>query len=767
MGTNSVVPQRLSPPGVGQALRLAGAGMHVFPLIPGGKEPVIKGGRGCLDATTDPTTIYEWWTKYPDANIGTGCGPTGIVTIDVDVRNGKPGMANWQALCQGREIPPTLTVRTPSGGLHLYFRVPPTLNLGNTSGKLGEGIDTRGAGGYVVAPGSVLAGDEEPYAVVLDLPIAAMPQWLVDMLAQVEERPTPGPVRPVEPSGAPLVAEALARVYQHAQELTAAPEGQGTDTANRLAFEAGQYVGAGQADRAQVEEIMLSAIGGWGWRRPGDEQAMRRQIGKSITDGMASPRLWAPTPPRPVLPTLSLPLAVPLPVIGRRHHVLTRASAITPGLVSWLYEGRIAVGTLSLLAGRQGLGKSTFAYWMAARITRGELPGAYAGTPRAVLVCATEDSWEHVIIPRLMAAGADLELVHRVEVATDDHDPQPLDLPVDVDALRAAIEETDAVAVLLDPLLSRVSARLDTHKDAEVRQALEPLTRLAAATLAAILGVMHLNKAGGTEPLTAVMGSTAFSAVARSVSMIVPDPDNDDQRLFATVKNNLGRTDLPTLRFRIESRPVKVAGTTTFVGGIEFTGESDLSIGEAMAETLAANGPSSRSSLQAASTWLEEYLTQHGGGASREQALAAGKELGHAGRTVERAMRQHPKITSERSGMPARAMWILNDDGARPSSSAKGTVLLSRQSPGESSVLAEEEVTCTNAGGTGTVAEPVTPRRQPPARLAEPGADGRGTGLPAGAAGLCVECGGVNPHRYGPGCSAKCPTCLAASEPRT
>src|SRR4051812_7515384 len=86
----------------------------------------------------------------------------------------------------------------------------------------------------------------------------------------------------------------------------------------------------------------------------------------------------------------------------------TRAADIKPQPVRWLWPGRLAVGSLALLAGREGVGKSTIAYWLAARVTRGDLPGAYCGAPRQVAIVATEDSWAHTVVPRLKAAGADL-----------------------------------------------------------------------------------------------------------------------------------------------------------------------------------------------------------------------------------------------------------------------------------------------------------------------------------------------------------------------
>jgi hypothetical protein len=101
--------------------------------------------------------------------------------------------------------------------------------------------------------------------------------------------------------------------------------------------------------------------------------------------------------------------------------------------------------------------------------------------------------------------------------------------------------------------MSRFDSTLDTHKDAEVRLALEPLVRVADVTGAAILGLIHVNKSMSTDRLTTVMASRAFAAVARAVLFVMKDPDDETIRYFGQPKNNLGRTDLPTLTFRIES----------------------------------------------------------------------------------------------------------------------------------------------------------------------------------------------------------------------
>ena len=103
----------------------------------------------------------------------------------------------------------------------------------------------------------------------------------------------------------------------------------------------------------------------------------------------------------------------------QRTITLTPASSITVRPpVRWLEEDRLPLGTLGLLGGREGVGKTIYASTLTASITRRTLRGVYHGTPRAVIVAASEDSWEHTMVPRLMAAGANLDLVYRVDVET-------------------------------------------------------------------------------------------------------------------------------------------------------------------------------------------------------------------------------------------------------------------------------------------------------------------------------------------------------------
>ena len=69
--------------------------------------------------------------------------------------------------------------------------------------------------------------------------------------------------------------------------------------------------------------------------------------------------------------------------------------------MTWLWEERLPLGVFALVGGREGIGKSMLMYTLAADLTTGTLPGIYAGVPKGVIVCATEDSWSHTIVTAL------------------------------------------------------------------------------------------------------------------------------------------------------------------------------------------------------------------------------------------------------------------------------------------------------------------------------------------------------------------------------
>ena len=348
----------------------------------------------------------------------------------------------------------------------------------------------------------------------------------------------------------------------------------------------------------------------------------------------------------------------------RRTLHLTPATEISVRPIRWMWQDRIGLGTFALLGGREGVGKTIAAYTIAAMVTRGMLPGAYFGIPRAVIIAATEDSWEHTIVPRLMAAGADLAQIFRVDVVTSQGIDSSLSLPRDLPDLERVVRDVGAALIILDPLLSRLDTQLDTHKDAEVRIALEPLVTLANATDACVLGLIHVNKSASSDVLTLLMGSRAFAAVARSVLFVMVDPENEQGRLLGQPKNNLGRADLPTLAFRIEGALVATTSEgEVWTVKLEWLGETDRSIREVV--EAAAEVVGDRTATAEAADWLQDFLKSRDGVCDSALIHQEGRRAGHSKNAINRA-RQRLHVTSEARGFPRKAYWHLSLFPSRP-----------------------------------------------------------------------------------------------------
>jgi hypothetical protein len=172
-----------------KAPKYAEKGFSVFPVQPGEKRPC---GRlvpnGVKQATTDPQKVRDWWNGVPSANIGLATGT--VFVIDLDVKNDTDGIKEWERLrAENGGAPHTTAVRTPSGGIHLYYRAPASVEIKNSASELAPGVDVRGHGGYVVAPPSML-DDGGTYTFMKgSQKLADAPFWLVSMVRKDTDGP--------------------------------------------------------------------------------------------------------------------------------------------------------------------------------------------------------------------------------------------------------------------------------------------------------------------------------------------------------------------------------------------------------------------------------------------------------------------------------------------------------------------------------------------------------------------------------------------------
>ena len=281
---------------------------------------------------------------------------------------------------------------------------------------------------------------------------------------------------------------------------------------------------------------------------------------------------------------------------------LTRASAIVPRNTEWAWKGRIPLGAVTLTVGPGGLGKSTLIYDRIAKLTQGALEGDLFGTPVTVLIATAEDDPNAVVVPRLMAVGADLDRVYIVTL-THEEVVGDIELPRDIEQLGQRVAQKHAKFLFVDPLMAHISLRLDAHRDQHVRAVLGPLRRLGEEHGIAIVCTLHLNKRETADVLTRVGGSVGFGAAARSVLLLAKGKDapvedgtdeveetedtaDDGSRIMAHAKCNVGPLT-PSLQLRVNEKILTKAGpkgediiTSTIVWG----GEVSISAEKLLAE---------------------------------------------------------------------------------------------------------------------------------------------------------------------------------------
>lgn len=355
-----------------------------------------------------------------------------------------------------------------------------------------------------------------------------------------------------------------------------------------------------------------------------------------------------------------------------RGLVLRPASGIKIRPVRWLWDttpegapptshGRIPLYSLAIAAGPPGLGKSQFAVWMTARITRGELPGELYGKPRGVIYAAAEDSWAYTIAPRLVAAGADMDLVFHVTVQDTDHLYARLTLPVDTSRLAQEAERYSVALLVMDPLLSYIDKGVNDYRAAEVRAALEPLVAAADRHHFTILGLAHFTKAGAADPLARVAGSGAFGQLLRSlIAFAKEEGDNgaEDRFVMSLEKNNLGRLGLPSHEFTIQPVTIDTDEGPSHVSRFVLGDETTTSVRDVMRDESMPD--TNRGETNETVEWLRGYLTDQGGADLAADVKTAARKDGISESSLQRARRKLG-VTMRHSGFGKnrRSEWSL------------------------------------------------------------------------------------------------------------
>jgi hypothetical protein len=600
--------------------------------------------NGCRGASSDEATITGWFEHHPEANIAVATGnASGVWAIDLD---GRGGHLNWQALELEHSLVETLSQRSGriEPGSHLFFRMPDGAEIGNSTGKLAPGIDVRGTGGYVVAtPSRHISG--RTYSWITEGNPIEAPPWLLGLVGS-----KPVEFGPREPERvASISAYVRAAVENEIAELGRTVEPGRNDQLNRSAFALGQLA------PFLIEHEVRARLRSTALRIGLPEGDTDRTIESGWTSGRGEPRTLIEDAPR---------ARQQAPAMGPGASFSERCFAdIESTPISWLWPSRVAFGKLTLLDGLPGIGKSTVAYDLAARLSSGRPPPC-SDVPlesRTALILAAEDDPADTVRPRLELARANLHRVRIVDHVETTMGPRLLMFPIDADRLEKRIRELGAGLVLIDSFMSTIAAH-DTHRAADVLGALLPLKDVAQRTGCAIVAIRHWTKGSGGSALSRGMGSQGIAGLARTVLCAGKSPDDETAFVLASVKSNVAGA-CPSLGYRLVAQGQHCG--VQWMGPVATTAEDLAAV---------ANHGGETSAIDEARTFVVEAL---GTGPLSSVALAKqARDLGISERTVERVRRQLRVVSTPVRNDAGRVVgWDLSLPSSSPPSRPTTSVL--------------------------------------------------------------------------------------------
>jgi hypothetical protein len=262
-------------------------------------------------------------------------------------------------------------------------------------------------------------------------------------------------------------------------------------------------------------------------------------------------------------------------------------------------------------------------------------------------ILSAEDDPNDTMVPRLIAAGADLDRVIIIgSVVGEDGIPRPWTLPDHVPELRRFIEENEIGLVVIDPLAAFISQKVDSHRESAVRGMLLPLATMAKVTGCAVLGVRHVRKGATGDARDAGSGSGAFTAAARVEWIIGRDPGDETRHIIATTKINIA-PDPPSLAYRLV--PAKCEWDTV---AVQWDGTSDVTASQLTAE---AASDDERSALDEAADFLAELLAD--GPVPQKIAAKEADDAGISAATLRRA-KQRLGVKSCKRGA-GEWVWVM------------------------------------------------------------------------------------------------------------
>lgn len=348
--------------------------------------------------------------------------------------------------------------------------------------------------------------------------------------------------------------------------------------------------------------------------------------------------------------------------------ILARGSDLKPIPVAWLWRHWLALKKLHILAGAPGQGKTTIAIAMAATVTiGGRWPDGTRCEAGNVLIWSGEDDPADTLLPRLLAAEGDAKRCYFVQGSRRAGEVIPFDPARDLAQLREAIDNIGGISLLVvDPVVSAVTG--DSHKNTEVRRAMQPLVDLADACNCAVLGITHFSKGGqGGDPSQRVVGSVAFTAVARVVMVaakVKGDEEGQDARILARSKSNIGPDDGGFQYHLDQCEPLPGIQASRIAWGqaVNGTARELLTDPDEPEQADAADACELLRAELAPDCWTDS-----------ETATAPLKAAGFSKKQIWRAS-QKVGVMRKKDGMKGGWLWRLPEGSGRQEDSTEGSV---------------------------------------------------------------------------------------------
>lgn len=438
--------------------------------------------------------------------------------------------------------------------------------------------------------------------------------------------------------------DAASRFQELILDLSLAGEGERNNTLNRVAFEAYGYVRAGRLYKEDVYNALIECSVDIGLTEDEADTTINSAIKKS----------------KPIFSAIQL--LPDLPDAPETDQDASESNQIgTPILwfdqmenerPEWLWKDYLCRRSLHTLTGDGGVGKSNICVNLAAIVSRGGVfpDGQQLDKPMKVIYFTTEDDVRMTVRPRLEAAGANMKnvgIMNKVRTSKGEvHFNPAKHMPQLIEACKSTGYEIGLV--IIDPIVAAVDG--DHNKNEEVRRGLEPVLHMAQELNCAVVGITHFGKSKGGTASARMLGSTAFSAVARITlfAMAVEESDGHTARYFVKGKSNISKSK-GGFRFDLNVQSVGDIEEITCVKWREYVDRGADDILEHADQT---------SEEKSAMTEAKEFLIESLAGGSRN-AKALEREasaLGISKSTLNRA-RKDLKIITHKTGFGGSGSW--------------------------------------------------------------------------------------------------------------